>query len=81
MGYFSNGCEGMSYEARYCDRCVHQERANGCAVWDAHLLANYDECNNPDSVLHVLIPRSANGLSNGECRMFIAKSDLSEGER
>jgi hypothetical protein len=68
MGYFSNGMEGLCYEATYCDKCVHQEA--GCAVWLAHLVANYDECNKADSVLHVLIPRDADG-NNGKCAMFL----------
>ena len=78
MGYFSSGTEGMDYEARYCDRCLHQKPDDdGCAVWLAHMIAiaNYAECNKPDSVLHVLIPRTKNGLGNEQCRMFIeAKS-------
>jgi len=71
MGYFSNGSEGMDFEARYCDKCVHQE--DGCAVWLAHLEHNYDECNNPDSILHILIPRSKEHLGNDQCKMFIQK--------
>lgn len=73
MGYFSNGTEGMDYEAHYCERCVHQgpEDGPGCAVWLAHLLHNYDECNNPDSILHLLIPYE-DGHS-GECKMFHEK--------
>lgn len=72
MGYFSNGCEGDSYEAAYCSRCVHRDGKDGksgCAVLLAHMLHNYEECNKPDSILHLLIPRV--GLSNGECSMFI----------
>lgn len=67
MAYFSNGTEGMMYEERYCSRCVHNF---DCPVWDAHLLFNYTECNNPESILHMLIPRSKDGLSNEQCRMF-----------
>jgi hypothetical protein len=71
MGYFSNGTEGMEYEAQYCDRCVHQKPDDGgCAVWLAHMLHNYDECNNNDSILHLLIPRTDGGLTNGQCAMF-----------
>ena len=75
MGYFSNGSEGMAYEARYCDRCVHQgpPEGPGCAVWLAHLLANYDECENKASILHLLIPRSRDGLDNEQCLMFWAR--------
>lgn len=70
MGYFSNGSEGMAYEAQYCDKCVHGEE---CTVWLAHFIANYDECNNKKSILHILIPRSKDG-GNGKCTMFISKS-------
>jgi len=74
MGYFSNGTEGMDYEARYCDRCLHQENPDGtgCAVWLAHLLYNYDDCNNPKSILHILIPRTKDGIGNEQCSMFAA---------
>ena len=70
MGYFSNGTEGMMYEEDFCDRCEHQD---GCAVWFAHSLYNYDECNNEKSILHLLIPRSKDGLENEQCRMFLEK--------
>jgi hypothetical protein len=72
MGYFSNGSEGMAYEAQYCDRCQHQKpNDGGCAVWLAHMLYNYQECNNRDSILHLLIPRSPDGLGNAQCTMFL----------
>jgi hypothetical protein len=74
MGYFSNGSESMAYEAQYCDRCLHQksnDNDGGCAVWLAHMLYNYDECNNPNSILHLLIPRSKGGLDNAQCTMFL----------
>lgn len=66
MGYFSNGTEGDMYEAKWCDHCIHQD--DPCAVWEAHLLRNYEECNKKDSILHLLIPRE--GVHNGQCRMF-----------
>lgn len=73
MGYFSNGSQGMDYESRYCDRCFHQKIDDGgCAVWLAHMLKNYDECNNPDSILHLLIPLSQSRLDNEQCTMFHA---------
>lgn len=76
MGYFSNGSEGMDYEERYCDRCKHQ--AAGCAVWLAHMLHNYKECNNKESILNLLIPRSAGGIGNEQCKMFLLSPDASE---
>ena len=77
MGYFSNGTEGDIYEAEYCDNCVHQNGADGespCVIWTAHLLLNYEECNNKDSILHMLIPRSKDGPWNERCQMFWRKS-------
>lgn len=73
MGYFSSGAEGMDYHAEWCSRCVHDDDPRGCEVWNAHMLKNYDECNKPDSVLHLLIPRTARGLGNERCRMFYEK--------
>ena len=72
MGYFSNSSEGMAYEARYCDRCLNQKpNDGGCTVWLAHMLFNYQECNKEDSILHLLIPRSADKLDNAQCTMFV----------
>lgn len=71
MGYFSNGTDGMIYEDTFCSRCIHNNKSEkGCAVWDAHSIYNYDECNKADSILHILIPRDENGR-NQECKMFI----------
>jgi len=71
MGYFPNGTSNMDYEEHYCVRCVHQKIDDGgCAVMMAHPLKNYDECNDDESILHMLIPRD--GIRNKECRMFHA---------
>lgn len=78
MGYFSNGAEGEDYCVRWCDRCIHQE---GCPIWAMHLFRNYEECNNPDSPLHVLIPRTKDGLGNEKCKMFIDEGYFSELQR
>lgn len=68
MGYFSNGTEGMDYQEGYCSKCIHDKDEN-CPVWAAHLVHNYDECNKPESILHMLIPRE--GIRNLRCTMFI----------
>lgn len=79
MGYFSNGTQGMDYEEMFCSRCIHQGGKNGqgsCAVWDAHMLHNYDECNKSDSILHLLIRRGdwkKKEPWNFECEMFFEK--------
>ena len=77
MGYFSNGSEGMDYEAKWCARCVHEESETGCSVLLLHALHNYDECNNKDSFLHVLIPRD--GIWNKKCTMFYEKERDEDG--
>ncbi len=76
MGYFPNGTAGMDYEARYCSKCIHEQPDKVCcAVMLAHLLHNYDECNKPESILHLLIPKTDDGLGNEECAMFVRKND------
>ena len=70
MGYFSNGTEGMQYEAKYCDQCVHNHAEHGCPVWMMQMEHNYSECNNKDSLLHKMIPRLESGFS-GECVYFV----------
>lgn len=67
MGYFANGTEGEQYREEYCENC--KNNTEDCVVWVAHLIANYAECSNKESVLHVLIPRNDKG-SNLPCRMF-----------
>lgn len=39
-------------------------------VWGVHLMSNYAECNNPESILHLLIPMDAEGHPE-QCTMFI----------
>ncbi len=68
MGYFSNGIEGDEYEAQYCNKCVHNLEEFGCPVLELHLLYNYDECNNEDSILHKAIPFEKG--ENGRCVFF-----------
>jgi len=74
MGYFSNGTEGAIYEETFCRRCIHYgpEDGPGCPIWLAHLIHNYDECNNDESILHILIPRE--GVHNLQCTMFVEAS-------
>lgn len=77
MGYFSNGTEGQCYEQTYCADCVHERGPDGdggCPVWHAHMLHNYDDCNNEGSILHILIPRSKGGVGNEKCAMFHKKT-------
>lgn len=61
----------MAYEDAYCDKCIHSSAITGknCAVWEVHMLHNYDEANNEESILHELIPYK--DTTNGICRMFM----------
>lgn len=73
MGYFSNGTEGMDYQARFCDRCWHDLNRD-CPVWLAHLMYNYEQLRDNaelEKVLELLIPRTADRLYNEQCKMFI----------
>ena len=71
MGYFSNGTEVIIYEEKYCERCVHLHPEHGCPALDAHYEWNYEECNNPNSILHKIIPRR--GTENRKCYFFKEK--------
>lgn len=70
MGYFSSGSEGMDYEARYCERCIHYNEHDGCPVMRLHFEHNYEECDKPDSFLHALIPMDSD-RNNQQCTMFV----------
>lgn len=74
MAYFSNGCEGDSYQEEYCNRCVHSKGPRHCPVWTVHLLYAYKLCNEEDTpakvMLDMLIPMAPNGLFADECAMF-----------
>lgn len=77
MGYFSNGSEGEGYFEEFCARCIHDDPENGkhCPIWTLHLLYNYQECNNKESMLHVLIPRNEKGF-NDTCTMFVERGAM-----
>jgi len=75
VGYFSNGTEGTSYQEAYCSECIHNQQEAGCPIWLLHMLHNYEECNKKESFLHILIPRSKDGLGNEVCSMFLPSLD------
>lgn len=64
MGTFSNGTEGDTYRAEYCDKCIHDIREN-CPIWGLHLTAMA-----PRAVLDLFISRK--GIWNDECKLFHA---------
>lgn len=78
MAYFANGTEAMMYEDKYCDKCVHNHPDYGCPCLIAHMLWNYDECNNADSILHKMIPVRKDAFAD-RCTFFVPL-DGKEGE-
>jgi hypothetical protein len=81
MGYFSNGTEGEMYYETYCANCIHngdEENDPYCPVWAAHKDYNYRDCNDKSSILHILIPRSKDGLDNEQCTMFLRKAAVAD---
>ena len=80
MGYFSNGTEGMIYERKYCERCVHGQHEMfgpaACPILHLHALYNYDQHDPGERgqvikyILGQLIPTSKDGPWNDQCRMF-----------
>jgi hypothetical protein len=77
MAYFPNGSSAEDYQCKYCDRCQHwpENPDHGeCAVWLAHILYSYEECNNDQSILNILIPEDENGWPK-QCEMFIERDE------
>lgn len=73
MGYFPNGTSAEIFQERHCSKCHHDIDQN-CPVFFAHLVHNYAECNNDESILHLLIPKDCS-----KCNMFIPRmGDLPE---
>jgi hypothetical protein len=67
VGYFPNGISAEMFAERHCSKCHHDIDEN-CPVFLAHLVYNYEECNKPNSILHVLIPHDCS-----KCNMFIPR--------
>lgn len=81
MGYFSNATEHDLWSIENCNKCENNytldpespdyHTAKNCPIQYAHLIKNYDDCNNPESILHLFIPRSKDGCGNEQCAFFI----------
>jgi hypothetical protein len=76
VGYFSNGSEADTYQAQWCDFCVHMAPTTTCPIWDLHLLYNYDQQKRDTTrrALEMFIPRAENG-GNDRCKMFVEDPD------
>lgn len=81
MAYFSNGSEGLTWEDKWCSRCVHLSDEGGCSVIVIHSVYNYDQHKEGETgkaiadILNLLIPRSADKLENERCSMFVERPD------
>lgn len=77
MAYFSNGMEADLWQSSQCQLCRNWKDSaddEGCPIWDAHVLYNYDGVRESKvgALLHILIPmeKSPQGDFAGECSMF-----------
>lgn len=83
MAYFPNGTAGDMYEAKYCNRCVHEGRVDGpgCPVMLAHVLFAYTLCNEKEHpgkvILDLLIPEDEDGYPK-QCAMFVESYEAIE---
>ena len=77
MAYFPNGTSGMDYQEKWCSRCVHDTKDDGCPVWFFHLLKNYEWCNDKENraLLDIFIPTSKEGFPE-KCNMFVSNGDV-----
>lgn len=75
MGYFPNGTSAEIFECKFCQHCVNHstENGEGCAVYGAHLIYNYDQHDKGQGklkgVLDMLIDE------NDVCQMFKAQDE------
>lgn len=79
MGYFSNGTEGELYRERWCEHCRHDGNHDDdpfCEVWSLHLQFNYGQTGDAKTILTALIPRSADGLTNEQCGLFVQQHEM-----
>lgn len=81
MAYFSNGAEGVMWQAENCDRCRnYRERKGdrggvGCPIWDAHIFFAYEAAGQenkgnplPRNILAKLIPEEMVTTPQGKYR-------------
>lgn len=78
MGHFSNGSEGVDYQARYCDGCVHWSDDVGCPVWHLHEMHNGEK--GWTATLNKLIPIE-DKVFNGKCVTFREREHAATCER
>lgn len=85
MAYFPNMTAWEMWAPDNCFRCAHwpkDEDAPGCPVEMAHMLFNYDLCNEKDHpgkvILDMLIPPTKDGCGAQRCAMFAAKDGLTD---
>lgn len=85
MGYFPNMTAWECWATDNCFKCAHwpkNDDAPNCPVETAHMLFNYDLCNDTESpgaqMLEMLIPTSKGGLGNEKCAMFHNRDGVTE---
>lgn len=75
MAYFANGTDARDFEAKWCDRCVHSQAENGCALLLTHELYNYRQLDEGQAMLRDALSKLIDNASDSEgveCKMFHA---------
>lgn len=85
MGYFPNMTSWEIWAADNCFKCDHwpqNDDAQPCPVETAHMLYNYDFCNDKDHpakvMLDMLIPPDKSGLGCERCAMFRHRNGVTD---
>ncbi len=73
MAYFANGSEGRTFEAQFCEHCIHgQDPEKYCPVMELHEQWNYDQCGtDPVSVARkIALDTFITDEDGYNCKMF-----------
>jgi len=79
MAYFPNGTDGELFEETVCKECIHYNEENGCPIFNAHLLYNYEAEGIAQKILDMLIEDKEEKNDEGykffthHCKLFIKK--------
>lgn len=85
MGYFPNMTAWECWATDNCAKCAHWPQKDddpACPVEMAHMLYNYELCNDTESpgavILDMLIPRKKGDIDNAKCALFQPRNGVTE---
>ena len=77
MAYFPNGISGDMFQEFNCSKCANADEFGMCAIWDAHMIYNYDQLEDRNKDLRGALNMLINDDAN-ECRMFRKAPDRAQ---